>query len=338
VPVVNSERALAGLAVGLVVVMALAAPVLPGALADREGPVRPSVLDLRPDVSVAPGEVTGESATLSLEMRLSHRGGPANNVTVEVRAVDAETNLRATTETVAIGTIDGDREVTVTTNVTVPRAGGYEFEVFVYQDGERIESGTTTVNGVGALTPDYRRTPVQFETFDGAGPPSVSYSIANVSGGQVELATTTYLTNTGDEPVDDLTVQVTARQAESNIVADRTTVTVGEIRPGRTAGVEATLTVPDDYNYRLDAILERDDVLLGVTSANAELAPTQPMPENVTRREIDISASDFTQGTRDAAGDGPIRETTAAAGPGFGVTVALVTLLAGTLLYIRRKP
>jgi len=329
---------LAGLAVGLVIVMALAAPVLPGVLADRDGPVRPSVLDLRPEVSVAPGEVTGESATLSLEMRLSHRGGPANNVTVEVRAVDAETNLRATTETVDVGTIEGEREVTVTSNVTVPREGGYRFDVFVYRDGKRIETGTTTVSGVGALTPDYRQTPVQFETFDGVGPPSVSYAIDNVSGEQVELATTTYLTNTGDEPVENLTVQVSARQAESNIVADRTTVTVGEIRPGRTAGVEARLTVPDDYNYRLDAILERDDVLLGVTSANAELAPTQPMPENVTRQEINISASDFTQGNRDTAGGGPVRETTAAAGPGFGIAVAALALLAGTLLYIRRQP
>ncbi|MFB6185212.1 MAG: PGF-CTERM sorting domain-containing protein [Haloarculaceae archaeon] len=329
------ERALAGGGVALLLVMVLAAAIVPGAVAERGDDVRPGHVQLRRDVAVAPGTVTGESATLSLDVRLSHVGGPSENVTVEVRAIDAESNLLRTTERVRVGTVDGDREVPVEVNVTVPREGGYRFEVAVYADGQRVATGRTTVSGVGALTPAYARSPIVFERFEDAGIPTITYAVGNVSDGRVRLDTTTYLTNTGDGPAGDLRLLVLARQAESNIVADRMTVTVGEIRPGRTASVDAALTVPDDYNYRLDAMLLRDDVVLGVASANARLAPTKPMPANVTQQRIEIRASDF-EGTGVETGGPEATRTAGASGPGFGPAVAVLALAVSALL-IRRQ-
>lgn len=333
----NYERTLLAAAVALLVVVAAAAVAVPDAVAERDEDVRPSRLSLQDDVSVRTAEVTGETATLTLGVRLAHRGGDAENVSVELRAVDADTGLLVTTERVAVGTVSGDREVAVASNLTVPREGSYRFEVAAYEDGRRVGSGATTVSGVGSLTPDYARTSVRFERFGDSGIPSVSYSVANVSGDRVRLATRSHLTNTGDGSVGDLRLVVVARQAESNIVADRKTVDVGEIRPGRTAEVAVNLTVPDDYNYRLDAVLQRDGVVLGVTSATAELDPSRPLPENVSRERVDIDASDFEreEGTR-----APERERTGTVeeqAPGFTGVVAVVAVLAAALLLRRRS-
>jgi hypothetical protein len=84
---------------------------------------------------------------------------------------------------------------------------------------------------------------VQFERFEGSGVPTVTYTVTNTTDGRVELATRTHLTNVGDERVADLTLVVFARQAESNVIADRKRVAVGMIRPGRTSAVSSGIVV-----------------------------------------------------------------------------------------------
>ncbi len=327
------ESALAVAALALLALTVATALFVPGVLADRSEDRPPGRIGLHDDVAVSPETITGETATLALDIRLDHRGGPADNVTVEVRGVDAQTGLLVTTTTVPVGTVTGEREVPVRANLTVPRDGDYEFEVFVYQDGRRVATGTTTVGGVGSLTPDYAQTSVQFERFEDSGIPTVTYTIANATGERVELATRTHLTNVGDEQVDGLTLVVFARQAESNIIADRQSVDVGAIRPGRTSAASARLSVPDDHNYRLDALVQRDGVILGVESATAELAPTEPLPENTSQERVEIRASEFQREDGDTTGDaGAVTtRTPGSEGPGFTAGLALVAILVAAL-------
>lgn len=328
------EYALAAAAAALLILTIGAALLIPGALADRDDEPRPGRIALHDDVAVSPVTVTGDTATLALDIRLDHRGGPAENTSVEVRAIDAQTGLLVTTTTVQVGTITDQREVPVKPNLTVPREGDYQFEVFVYQDGRRVAAGTTTVSGVGSLTPTYAQSSVQFERFDDSSIPTITSTVANATDGDIELSTQTYLTNVGDEPVDDLTLVILARQAESNIIADRRSVVVETIRPGRTSSVSARLAVPDDYNYRLDAVLQRDGVILGVESATAELAPSRPLPENTTRDRVDIRASDFQRDDGERSGGAGVVEPTTPgeSGPGYTIGVALVALFATGLL------
>ncbi|MFB6308119.1 MAG: PGF-CTERM sorting domain-containing protein, partial [Haloarculaceae archaeon] len=307
------ETALAGGVVVLLVAMLLALTLVPGALEQPESDVRPSQLDLRPDSPIAVQSVRGETVTLRLDSRLAHRGGPAENVTVEVRAIDAETGLLADSVTTDVGDIEGDREVSVPTNITVERAGGYRLETIVYEDGERVTSGRRTISGVGTLTPEYARSSVQFQRFDtqGADLPTITYAIENVSDGRTTMRVSTYLTNTGDESAGDVTLLVRARQADSNVIADTTTVRTGTIRPGRTITQEVELSVPDGYNYWLDAILMKDGVVVGTASEPANLDPTETLTKNQTREEVNFSSGDFEPGD-----DRPDREPQATGTPG----------------------
>jgi PGF-CTERM protein len=355
------ETALAGGAAGVVVFALLVAAAVPGVLADpsADEPVRPGRLALN-DLSVASGPVGGQTATLTVTTRLEHDGPPTEDVAVVVRAYDAESGLLETSERVAVGTVTGDREVSVAANLTVPREGGYRIESVVYRNGSRQVVGERRLSGLDALTPDYARTGVGFVDADVPPPLSVSVTDADAGGDgdgadadvgdgdrpeangtddrrRVSLSVGAALVNRGDDRSDPVTVEVVARQADSNLVADRARVEAGTIRPGRTAETTAALTVADGYNYYVDAVVYRDGVLIDTARTVANLDPTERISVNETVRGTELDVSDFerrVEGTRT-----PMTTDAATSGgtPGFGpvVTLAAVGALAA-LATVRR--
>ena len=338
----NRETALAGGAALLLAVALLGAAVVPGALADPgDEPLRPGYVEIR-ETSIAPGAVTGSTATLEVETRLSHDGNPSENVTVLLRAIDAESGMRVATREIRVETLRGDRETAVVGNVTVPREGGYRIESIVFRDGARVDTGGKQVEGVGTLKPAYATTPVEFHQYGGGGAelPVIEYSVANVENNRSTLSVAAHLTNTGDAPAGDLRVVFKARQSDSNVVAAERSVDVGRIRPGRTASPTASITVPDGYNYYLDATLWKDGVIVGTARDVANLNPTETLSADETTRETGFEASDFEgDGGKPTYRDGGETRTANDGGqPGFGVAAALLALCAALAITIRRKP
>ena len=333
------ETKLLGAAGAVLVAAALFVAVAPGALADATPDPPPSELSVR-EQTIAAGDVTGGTATLSVRSRLSHDGGPGENVTVLVRAVDLDTDLVAAETTEEVGSVEGTREVPVVQNISVDRDGDYRIETIVFQDGERVASGAKTVRGVGGLQPAYARTGVEFHSFEGFGSgqlPPIQFSITETAGPSATLNVTAYLTNTGDVENDQLRITFLARQADSNIVADRSVRQVGSIRPGRTATPATLLTVPDDYNYKLMAIVQNDGVLIGTAQAAATLNPNQTVTvdaNNSTTDTLDTSDFETDEGVRQTESAAEA-QTTGSARPGFGVGVAAVAVLV-VAIYARR--
>jgi PGF-CTERM protein len=318
------------LAAALVVVAGVGALALtPGALDAPD--VRPDGDVSVRDVDVRPTAVTGDSATLAVRSYLTRYGGPVENVSVRLRATDLGTGFVEDTTRIDAGDLDTPGERVVNGTVTVPRQGGYRLEALVYQGGERVRTVGADVRGVGSLTPAYARTSLRFHRFDGSIPP-IEFRVADAEGNRTALNVSTYLTNEGDEPAGDLRLVLTARQSDSNIVADTESVRVGGVEPGRTATPSARLTVPDDYNYYLDAVLWRDGVIVGTARSTANLAPTETIEENRTTRSVGIDVGDFTddagrEPTPDRGGDA----TSSGPTPGFTAPVALAALAGGLL-------
>ncbi|WP_224448975.1 DUF7490 domain-containing protein [Haloprofundus salilacus] len=334
----NRETAFVAAAAVVVAASLVAAAVVPGALADPtdDGPLRPGPVQVE-EVPITPGDATGETATLVVEARLSHWGNPTENVTVLFRAADSESNLVETSRSVDVGTLTGDRETPVRANLTVAREGGYEIETVVYRDGERVDRASRRVSGLEALTPPYAESNVAFAESTGLQP--VSVAVGSADGDRVSLDLSAALTNGGDEPTGDLEVTFVVRQAESNVVADRVTVPVGEIRAGRTSTADASVTVPDEYNYYVDAILWRDDVHVDSAQSVANLDPTERISPNVTEREVEFEVEDFESNDGNGGYDDGrgVERTTSTDTPGFGVVAGVVALLAATLLTRRRS-
>ncbi|WP_276298828.1 DUF7490 domain-containing protein [Halorussus lipolyticus] len=335
----NRETMLAGAVVLVVAVSVLAVAVVPGAIADTESdPVRTGHLSIQ-EVAIAPGPVSGGTATLQVDTRLEHTQGRSENVTVLVRAVHLESGLVETTSERAVSPISGEREVSVRQNLSVERSGGYRIETVVYRDGERIAEGRKEVRGVGTLTPEYARTSVNFHWQGQKGLPPVEYTIQDAEDNRTTLNVSTFLTNEGDVASDQLRVVFTVRQADSNIVADRSSAQVGQIAPGRTATPSVELSVPDGYNYYLDAVLWKDGVIVGTARSVANLNPTETVAANETVREVGIEVGDFDgdrRGDKDRDYETTIESGASGGVPGFGTGVAVVAL-GGALLLARRK-
>lgn len=327
-----------GFAVVLAAMM-LGAAVVPGVVAEPREDVRPSYFDIRDDDgSIRPVSVSGSTATLQIETRIRHDGGDAENVSVVVRAIDSQTGLLEDRRETDLGTLEGTREVPVLSNLTVERAGGYDIEVFVYEDGIGKASERASVSGVGALTPEYAQSPVKFHDFQstGADLSSMEVGIASVQNDRATLNVSTYLKNEGDQDAGDVTLALSARQADSNVVADKTRIEVGSIRPGRTVPAAAELTVPDEYNYWLDAILLKDGVVVDTVSEPANLDPQRTLEKDERQTEVGFQSDEFT-------GDGPERDQatetpipTGGSGPGFGPAAALAAAVGAALLAVRR--
>jgi len=338
---VRHEILLAGALGVLVLTLGVGAIAVPGVLTEASDDVRASSLSVQqPYVDAT--SVNGQTVTLSLSSRLEHRGGPAENVTIVTRAIDSGSGLVETTERQSLGDIAGDRDVPYTTNLTVEREGGYRIETEVLADGRRVTTHTGRVSNLQALTPTVARSPVGFHEFDNENAPleAIAYRIESVRDDDATLTVSAYLTNTGDEAAGGVELQLRARQADSNVIADASTIQVGEIRPGRTRTVSTELTVPDGYDYWLDGILSSDGVIVATDSSVADLDPTETLEPDETTTETGFQSSDFTEQPEPESTEGYDRERqtpTGGSGPGFTAWAGLLAVVVAALAAIRRQ-
>jgi len=326
------ERVLGIIAVSIVILTLVGVLIGPGVVADPtdRGPVRPGAMTIA-DLTISPQEVGGEQVTLTVTSQLRHRGNPTPNVSVHYRATDSRTGLVETTQRVRVGNVSGERELSVPANLTVDRQGSYRIEVVVYQDGQRVEQGERTIAGLEALTPAYARTSVAFEARGDL--PTISTSVQEAGPNRTRLQVSTWLTNKGTDTPDGLRVMLVARQADSNLVAARESVSVGSIAPGRTTTTDPAVSVPAEYNYYLDAILWNDGVIVDTVRGVVNLNPEERIAANTTTREVELRVSDF-ESAQEGRPEGRETETGPAsgAGPGFGIGAAVAAVLVATVL------
>lgn len=319
----------AGIAM-LLVASVVTMVAVPGVFADRESEdVRPGRATIQ-EVTIATSGVSGGTVTLGVTSYLQHYGGTSENVSILVRAVDLDSGLVETTREVDVATISGDREVPVEVNVSVAREGGYRIETVLYHDDQRVGTVSKTVRGVGTVQAGGRAT---FHHF-AAGLPSVQYSVADAGPNRTTLDVSTYLTNSGAVPTGSVTVELIVRQAESNIVAARETLSVSEIPPGETVSPNTTVTVPAGYNYYLDAVLRKGGVVVDAARSAANLDPQERIEANTTVRDVGLRVEDFeqTDGREQPQPTSDGEGSTGGGVPGFGPALASVTLAIGAAI------
>lgn len=332
------EWILVGTLLVVIVIAVSLFALVPDAIADRTGtdPEPDGTLQIE-EIAISTSRVGGETLELSTDARLEHTGGVTENASVEFRAVGLDTGLVVDSRRVSLEPIRDDRELSTTEALTVDRGGDYRIEAIVYQNDQRVGLGQKEVRGTSALTPEYADSPVTFYRFVQHDLPVIEYTIADAGANRSTLSVSTHLTNAGASTAENLELVVTARQVDSGIVADEQSVQVDGIGAGETVTPEATVTVPDQYNYYLDAVLWADGTLLETARSGASLDPTETVPVNETERTLQLDVGEFERGdapleptqTPQSADDGD--------GPGFGVLTALGALVAGLLVLARNR-
>lgn len=264
---------------------------------------------------------------------ITHRGGPASNLSVVYRAVDADTGLVVDTRTWRFGTVADQREVHVRGTLAVERQGGYRIETVIYEDGKRLRTDRAEGRGVGTLQPADAESAVRFHRFDAVpGLPPVQYRIESVPDTHTTLAVSTYLTNGGDAPRGDL--RLVGRpdgptQTSSPTRPQSTSIPSSwphEDPDRRTDRADRLQLLP---RYRaLDERRHRRDGAVG-----GHLDPTETLEVNTTRREIDLQVGDF-ESTQDPDRTSGWPRPAESTGTGFGALGAVAALVGA--LVVRR--
>ncbi len=246
----------------------------------------PSSLSIR-DVDVKPVEVTSSLIEVNVTAYINHYGGKTQNATMLIRAISSDTRLLETQVSAPIPETDSDMEKTliVSTNLKVERNGGYELNILLFDNGSIRDSGSVSISGLNALTPQSKRSGVVLNNID--------FTVSGVSAGKVSIKSDIYLENRDPAASENLKMTVKAREAASNLLADKTGTETGVIASENTAVKSVQLVVPDGYNYMVVVELWRGDTLINSWEKPVLLAPTKTVPKESTEKKVNIEVSKF---------------------------------------------
>ena len=151
-----------------------------------------------------------------------------------------------------------------------------------------------------------------------------------------------YLENRGASPSDNLNMVVKARQAESNILADKRSTETGIIASEATAVRSIQLDVPEGYNYMMVVELWKGDVMINTWEKPLMLAPTKSVPKESVEKKMNIEVSKFVREGGVSPGAVPMMTQTPSYAPtpkmeqpGFEVMGAIAALI--IVITLRRR-
>lgn len=298
----------------------------------------PSYLNIR-EVDVRPIEVTSSFADINITAYISHSGGKTNNASMLIRAIDSNTGLLNSQESSHIPDIGLEKTLIVSQDIKIERNGNYDLKILLFDNGTISDSGTVNIRGINILTPQSKKSGIIANNID--------FFVGGTSAGKVDIKPEIYIENTGPEVSENLKLIVKAREADSNLLADRITTETGSIKSEKTAIIkEVQLRVPDEYNYMIIVELWKDDALINTWEKPVLLAPTKTVPKGNQEKKINIEVSKFVResnqgivpvsGVTPATTYAPIPTPGIPKEPGFEIIGAIIVLLAA-LLYIRRS-
>ncbi|KAF5047248.1 hypothetical protein DSECCO2_462400 [anaerobic digester metagenome] len=263
-------------------------------------------------ITVEPMNVTAGEVVLNVSTTVQHWSGPGLGAGVlRVEVIDDETGLRVHERSQEYGPVRPGESVVVPCELTLPRRGSYRVRASLVGGGLQGAGGEVTVRSLERLPPDTARTPVTITDMD--------FLVRGVTNGRALIEAEVQLTNQGTGPNPDLTVEVKAREVSARLLADRQWTTVGAVRPGSTVTRNVTLSVPDQHNYEVEAVLWSGDVIVERGSRSVNLAPNATVTgeQEFTVRRIDT-------GEFVTAREAPVMVPTPTRTPGFDLAASIV--------------
>lgn len=270
-----------------VLILSFAVVLLKGDVLQPEPDYKlPSRLSIR-EVDVKPVEVTSALIEVNVTAYINHGGSKTRNASMLIRAISSDTGLLGTQVLAPIPEAESDSEKTlaVSQNLKVERNGGYELKILLFDNGSIMDSGSVSIRGLNALTPQSKRSGVVLNNID--------FTVSSVSAGKVSIRSDVYLENKGQDASENLKMTVKAREAASNLLADKTDAESGVIASENTAVKSVQLAVPDGYNYMVVVELWRGNTLLNSWEKPVLLAPTKTVPKESVEKKVNIEVSKF---------------------------------------------
>ena len=305
----------------------------------KEAPpwIPPSSISIR-EVDVKPIDVTSARIEVNITAYINHHGDKTRNASMLIRAINSDNRLLETQVSAPIPETGSELEktISVSTNLNVERNGGYELNILLFDNGSIRDSGTVNIRGLNALTPNSKKSGITLNNID--------FMVGSVAAGKVSIKSDIYFENKGPDTSDNLKMTVKAREANSNLIADKTNAETGEIVNETTVVRSVQLVVPDGYNYMVVVDLWRGDTLINTWEKPVLLAPTKTVPKESVEKKQNIEVSKFAReaGTTVSAAmrqeSGGYQQEPAPAQmpqePGFEIFAAISAIL---IIFIMRR-
>ncbi len=244
----------------------------------------PSQLLIR-EVDVKPVEVTSALVEVNVTAYINHEGGGTKNASMLIRAISSDTGLLAAQASAPIPETEPGKTLAVSQHLKVERNGGYELKLLLFDNGSIRDSGSINLRGLDVITPTSRRSGIVLNNID--------FTVSGVSAGRVTITPDIYLENRGTEASENLKLIIKARQADSNLLADKTSSETGVISSEATAVKSVKLEVPDQYNYMVVVELWKGDIMINSWEKPVLLAPTKTVPKESAEKKVNIEVSKF---------------------------------------------
>lgn len=254
----------------------------------EQKPYEPSSFLTIREVDVKPLDVTDSFVDINISAYLNHAGGKSNNASMIIRAINRDAGLLVSQGSTYIPLVESDKTILVYQNLRVDRDKNYELRIFLFDNGSVTDSGVINIQGLSILTPKTKDNKIVMDNID--------FIVRGVDTGSVFVSPDIYLENTGPETSKNLKLIVKAREADSNLLADKTASETGEIKSEATIIKTVQLKVPDKYNYMVVVELWNDEILTNRWERPILLAPTKTLPKESQEKKVNIEVSKFVRG------------------------------------------
>ena len=274
-------------------------------------------------IDVSAPEVGSGRLVLLVNTTIDNSEARSGELRLLTKAFDRDTGLLVASVTTPAPPLGKEETRIVSTRLDLPRAAGYRLEVDLYQDDRMIRQGNLEVGNLANLEPNLYDSGLRINTID--------FEVLDTAGNRTSVRATAYLTNEGTGASRPLSLQLKAREVGTGLLVAQVWAQVGAIGLDATRAFNATLALPDGYNYDVEAVLWDGEIIVERGVGQVQFAPTTVVNPGqqviVTRPDLD----DFAGGGADGESSGD--EAT----PGLGFFAVLAVLLLAAIALRRRS-
>lgn len=278
-------------------------------------------------IDIAAAHVKSSYVDFNITTYLENYGKIASkNASLLLKAYNSQNNLLEKQMKTSVGSIDAGKTVGILQSLTLPRKGGYNIQMNLYEGEVEKASQSVSISNLESLQEDVKNIGIEIDEMD--------FLIRNASDRKVVIENDIYFSNEGSDNSSEFDVLVKARERDAQLIADKKWIHLGAIKPETTVVRSVNLTVPDQYNYIIEATIWSKDTIVkrgeGVVSLKPGINLTKG--ERVESRSIDTGEFKTAANATAAAP----AEVKAPKAPGFEILIAVVAIIVAATMGRRR--
>ena len=290
-------------------------------------------------IDIAKERVKSSFVELAVTTYIDNNGEKSDNASLLLKVYNIQTGLLEIQAQDDIGAVGKEKSASVVQHIELPKAGDYRIETVLYEGGSKIKnnerydyeygkvvnSGEISIYDLKNLKPDIHDIGIEISEMD--------FIVRDVDNGTVVIENDLYLINEGRTQSGNYSMLVKARELNAGLIADKVWVTTGHINPETTVIKSVKLTVPDNYNYVVEALIWNNETIVKRGEGIVQLNPSIKLEEKERIEEQQIRTEDFKRS--DMAMPVAEAEYGAMKEPGFGILLAMSMI--GIVAIFRRK-